>query len=396
MTVLNHLIHHRALARLAARAGVRVAGWDAIVLTAGSEEQAALYQRQLAGLCERGLVAPGVVLLAVPDRGAARIGSGGATFEALRVLAERQVDGWGADGWRDKRVLLVHAGGHAKRTPWANVLGKPFVPLPLHADPDRDCPLLIDHIVASAAPLARDLAAAGDGGVVVLTGDVLALWDGDLGWRPGREAVVLSKAVPLDAAGRHGVVVGDDDGWAVDLLQKPTPEELIAAGGLVDGGAALLDTGLFAFRGAAWAALWQLATAAEDPVAELVAIGAECSLYEDLAGALVPARHAWVRHRPLGERLVAAFGDCRLALHRCDALGFVHLGTTAEYLAHLARSWDGQLQRRLLVGGCEGVDDRAVVLVSRLRPGASVGPESVVVGSRLGARARIGGRRGGR
>jgi len=49
-----------------------------------------------------------------------------------------------------KHILLLHAGGDSKRVPWANPMGKVFLPLPyLAADtPDGPVPLLFDHILA--------------------------------------------------------------------------------------------------------------------------------------------------------------------------------------------------------------------------------------------------------
>lgn len=53
-------------------------------------------------------------------------------------------------------VLMVHAGGDSKRVPWANPIGKPFIPFPLLAGDDPEGPslTLFDHILAVSA-LAR-------------------------------------------------------------------------------------------------------------------------------------------------------------------------------------------------------------------------------------------------
>lgn len=52
-----------------------------------------------------------------------------------------------------KHILLLHAGGDSKRVPWANPMGKVFLPLPYLAadDPDGPVPLLFDHILAIAS-----------------------------------------------------------------------------------------------------------------------------------------------------------------------------------------------------------------------------------------------------
>ena len=55
-----------------------------------------------------------------------------------------------ADLLAKKHILLLHAGGDSKRVPWANPMGKVFLPLPYLAadDPDGPVPLLFDHILA--------------------------------------------------------------------------------------------------------------------------------------------------------------------------------------------------------------------------------------------------------
>lgn len=52
-----------------------------------------------------------------------------------------------------RHILLLHAGGDSKRVPWANPMGKAFLPLPYLAtdEPDGPVPLLFDHILATAS-----------------------------------------------------------------------------------------------------------------------------------------------------------------------------------------------------------------------------------------------------
>lgn len=52
-----------------------------------------------------------------------------------------------------RHILLLHAGGDSKRVPWANPMGKVFLPLPYLASDDNDgpVPLLFDHILAIAS-----------------------------------------------------------------------------------------------------------------------------------------------------------------------------------------------------------------------------------------------------
>lgn len=65
----------------------RVPTWDAIVLTAASPEQAALYEWQLKRAKRMGRIAASTVTIAVPDPLGQRIGSGAATLNAVNALA---------------------------------------------------------------------------------------------------------------------------------------------------------------------------------------------------------------------------------------------------------------------------------------------------------------------
>lgn len=62
-----------------------------------------------------------------------------------------------------KRVLLLHTGGDSKRVPWANPIGKAFIPLPFLAgdDPDGHIFTLFDHILAISASVLRSFSTPG-------------------------------------------------------------------------------------------------------------------------------------------------------------------------------------------------------------------------------------------
>jgi fucokinase len=75
--------------RLSARDPARVPPWDAVVLTAASPQQAALYNRQLERARALGRFPASTAAIAVPDPDGARIGSGAATLHAVAALARR-------------------------------------------------------------------------------------------------------------------------------------------------------------------------------------------------------------------------------------------------------------------------------------------------------------------
>ncbi|MBN1556948.1 MAG: hypothetical protein JW951_02240, partial [Lentisphaerae bacterium] len=383
--VLEHLARGWGVLHLSVQTPERIPGWDVVVLTAASERQARIYELQIEAARRHGLIGQRTRTLVAADPGGVRIGSGGATLNALRRLAEVMPR---AD-LRKARVLLIHAGGDSRRAPWANIFGKCFVPLPLLADPDRAVPTLFDHQLAVCAPLAMRLT---EGGLVSLSGDVLPLFAAGRAAVPADGGVIVTTPASLDVAEKHGVIVADRDGRVVDLLQKRPAEDLIGRGALTGGGAALLDTGVCGFAGAAFGALVDLALSDPDPVAVVQEADDALSLYEEIAGACVAHRHGWVRSRPLGERLVAGLRDVTLWHHRADEFMFVHFGTSAEVLAHLAHPWAGGLCRRILCECGAEVGLTSVVCVSDLDRRAAVGRGSFIYGCRLGDGVSVGNR----
>ena len=98
--------------------------WDAVVLTASSERQAERYMEEIRTRQHQGTI-PEALYVAVPDSGDRRIGSGGATLNALRVLGPKL-----EKGWTETRVLMIHSGGDSRRLPQYSLSGKLFGALP--------------------------------------------------------------------------------------------------------------------------------------------------------------------------------------------------------------------------------------------------------------------------
>lgn len=183
--------------------------FDLVIVTAANRAQAAGYRAQLRG--RKGFVV-------IPDPGDRRVGSLGATVNALKLLARR--------GAARGRVLVCHSGGDAKRTPAYSAMGKAFVPMP-------DGRPMLDHIVEAMDKLPQAP------GVVVCCGDVVPRLD------PARVRFaakgVTGVAYPDGPwqARRHGVYVskagkGTAPRRVEDFLQKPA----------VSRGKFLVDTGI--------------------------------------------------------------------------------------------------------------------------------------------------------
>ncbi|CAN6903415.1 unnamed protein product [Brassica oleracea] len=421
-TILRKSWYHL---RLSVRHPTRVPTWDAILLTAASPEQAELYDWQLRRAKRMGRIADSTVTLAVPDPDGKRIGSGAATLNAIYALAlhyqklgfdpaaseEEVANGSCAQSspmsWvrflSEKHVLMLHAGGDSKRVPWANPMGKVFLPLPFLAsdDPDGPVPLLFDHILALASSARH---AFGDqGGLFIMTGDVLPCFDAFKMTLPEDSASIVTVPITLDIASNHGVVVTSTseslaEGFTVslvnDLLQKPTVEELVKKDAILHDGRTLLDTGIISARGRAWLDLVALGCSCQPMISELLGCKKEMSLYEDLVAAWVPSRHDWLRTRPLGDHLVNSLGRQKMYSYCTYDLQFLHFGTSSEVLDHLSGDASGIVGRRHLCSiPATTVSDIAascVILSSEIAPGVSIGEDSLIYDSTVSGAVQIG------
>jgi len=383
-TGLDALLHGWNTLRLAVEAPDRIPFWDVIVLTAAGSKQAELYERRVERVRARGLLPPDVRVVVIPDPEGRRIGSGGATLHALRFL--RRETGIAPSS---ARILLVHAGGDSRRLPWAGVFGKVFVPVPILADPDSQAPSLFEHLLAVFSPCAARLPR---GTLMTLTGDVLPLFSADELTAPENAALVLTRPVSLSLASRHGVIVPGRGGRVRRMLQKPTPDQVRRAGGLVHGAAALIDTGVYVFSGAVLDALSAAALSATDPVARLVEAGVECSLYEDVAGALVPENRRRLKCKLLHTFLLEYLEMFRLSYRELPRLRFLHFGTSAEVLDHLFDDWLGMRAEHVLSACGPGVAPGVIACNSDARRAGRVGAGSLLLDSRIGPRAEVGNR----
>ncbi|KAG6725658.1 bifunctional fucokinase/fucose pyrophosphorylase isoform X3 [Carya illinoinensis] len=413
--------------RLSVRHSDRVPTWDAIVLTAASPQQAQLYDWQLSRAKRIGRISASTITLAVPDPDGQRIGSGAATLHAILALAAHyhklglpldpeQVATAGNNSTNNdashmpmvsflakKHILLLHAGGDSKRVPWANPMGKVFLPLPYMGadDPDGPVPLLFEHVLAIAS-CARQ-AFKNEGGLFIMTGDVLPCFDASTMILPEDASCIITVPITLDIASNHGVIVASQreimaKSYSVslvdNLLQKPSMQELVKYNAILDDGRTLLDTGIIAARGQAWVELVKLSCSCEPLILELLKSRKEMSLYEDLVAAWVPAKHEWLQQRPLGQELVSGLGKTKMFSYFAFDLLFLHFGTSSEVLDHLSGASSGLVGRRHLCSipatTVSDIAASAVVLSSKIAPGVSVGEDSLIYDSSIFSGVQIG------
>ena len=316
--------------------------WDVVMITASSARQAELYRSELERRTISGMLPKETQFLVIPDPGDRRVGTGGATINALGVL------GKSAEWWSGHKVLLLHSGGDSRRLPQYSPGGKLFGVLPSRTRP-RETTTVFDETLALAAAWAEGipnglLAAAGD---VVLRFDAKSVrWD-----RPG----VTGVAMPLDPeiGSHHGVYVVGAGEQVYTFLQKPALAEVRDAGGVLDDGRVAVDIGLLRLDGELTAALAALAEFAPLPAVDLYD-----QITRGLTGQWKPDADAdafWLKlggilrppERPVGFHCAVVEGE------------FIHAGTTRSFRALAAAS--GGILDSVLGGACDAGHESVIL-----------------------------------
>lgn len=190
--------------------------WDYFILTASNEHQAISFQSQINA---RIAYLPSRTRFAViPDEGGVRVGSGGATLSVLKWLEEN-------GGWVGKRVLVIHSGGDSKRVPQYSALGKLFSPVP-HELPDGRSSTLFDEFIIAMSTVPGRIRE----GMLLLSGDVLLLFNPLLIDWSGPGAAVISFKEDVEIGKDHGVYLRGEDGNVKSFLHKQSVARRVEVG----------------------------------------------------------------------------------------------------------------------------------------------------------------------
>lgn len=221
------------------------ADWSAIVLTAANQAQAQVYRQELLLRQRRGLIPEETLCLSVPDPASARVGSGGATLNALLAVSEYLSARAGrayisADTIQDTKILVLHSGGDGRRVPQSSVTGKSFVSLPILAD-DGEMLAPLDMLLR----LLSRICASAPSGMFVASGDViLTVLQDHFDWsRPG----VTGLAIPTPKAygSHHGVYRLEPGTQRVDAFFQKASQPILEEQGVVrDDETVLIDCGV--------------------------------------------------------------------------------------------------------------------------------------------------------
>ncbi len=215
--------------------------WDYVVLTASNEEQAGIYESEIAYRLRLKQLPSRTKYLVLPDPEGKRVGSGGATLNVLKAIAEREQKGE-ENFFRNLRVLVIHSGGDSKRIPQYSTCGKLFSPVP-RVLPNGQASTLFDEFMITTAMIPSRM----QEGMLVMSGDVLLLFNALQIDTQFNGAAAISIKEHVETGKNHGVFLGDEKENVKKFLHKQTVETLEALGAVknqkvdLDTGAILMD-----------------------------------------------------------------------------------------------------------------------------------------------------------
>lgn len=358
--------------------------WDYVILTASNEKQAEGFRKQIE--VRKDFLPPQTEFAVIPDRGGARVGSGGATLSVLKYLHEQE----GSFG--NLRVLVIHSGGDSKRVPQYSALGKLFSPVP-HELPDGRTSTLFDELIICMSAMPSRI----QEGMLLLSGDVLPLFNPLQIDYSGRNAAAISFKEKVETGKNHGVFLNGENGNVKKFLHKQTVETLKDYGAVNERGYVDIDTGAVIFSREIMDSLYKL-VAAEIDYDRFVNPTVRLSLYGDFLYPLAEdsTLEQFYREKPEGAfcselaeartRVWEALRPYRLKLLRLAPAKFIHFGTTREILKLMNRDveeyqelgWRHQVKSSIKAETCSGYNS---ILSSRAKIGENCYLESSYVHS---------------
>ena len=313
--------------------------WDYVILTASNEGQAIGFRMQIEERKKSNLLPKRTHFAVIPDEGGKRVGSGGATLGVIRYIAEHR----GSADFSGLRILVIHSGGDSKRVPQYSALGKLFSPVPHMLPNGRPSTLFDEFIIAMSSMPARVRE-----GMVLLSGDVLLLFNPLQIDYSGNGAAAISFKEDVETGKNHGVYLIGEDGYVKRFLHKQSVESLRAQGAVNERNAVDIDTGAVIFSKDMLASLYSLiSTDGKTDIEKYNAFvndKVRLSLYGDFTYPLAAEStlESFYKEAPEGEfsdeltkareAVWASLSPYKMKLLRLAPAKFIHFGTTREIL----------------------------------------------------------------
>ena len=188
-------------------------------MTASNEAQATASRNQIENRLEKGLLPEETTYAVLPDPEGKRVGSGVATFQVMRYIADQEPER--ENPFKNRRILVIHSGGDSKRVPQYSAIGKLFSPVPRELPDGRSSTLFDEFIVGMSGVPSRI-----QEGMLVLSGDVLLLFNPLQIDAQFDGAAAISIKEPVATGKNHGVFLNDGHDYVKCFLHKQTEDQL--------------------------------------------------------------------------------------------------------------------------------------------------------------------------
>ena len=314
--------------------------WDYVVLTASNEEQANIYKSEIEYRLRLKQLPARTKYLVLPDPDGKRVGSGGATLNVLKAIAEREQKDE-KNFFEGLRVLVIHSGGDSKRIPQYSTCGKLFSPVP-RVLPNGQASTLFDEFMVTTSMIPGRM----QEGMLVMSGDVLLLFNALQIDTQFNGAAAISIKEDVDTGKNHGVFLGDEKENVKKFLHKQTVETLTELGAVNRQHQVDLDTGAILMDSHMLKSLYSLISTENkiDDIkfAEFVNEKARISFYGDFLYPLAAdsTLEDYKKEAPEGdmceellscrEKIWEVLKDYQLKLICLSPAEFIHFGTTRE------------------------------------------------------------------
>ncbi len=313
--------------------------WDYVILTASNEKQAAGFEAQIEERVKSGFLPGKTHFSVIPDKDGKRVGSGGATLGVIDYIAKHT----GTSDFSNLRILVIHSGGDSKRVPQYSALGKLFSPVP-HCLQNGRSSTLFDELMIVMSSMASRIRE----GMLLLSGDVLLLFNPLQVDYNGNGAACISFKEHVETGKNHGVFLKGDDGNVARFLHKQSVESLKQVGAVNEREQVDIDTGAVIFSKEMLSSLYQLiSTNGRSDIEKYNSFVNEkvrLSLYGDFLYPLAneSTLEQFYKEKPEGKfcdelteartAVWNALRPYRMKLLRLAPAKFVHFGTTREIL----------------------------------------------------------------
>ena len=314
--------------------------WDYVVLTASNEEQASIYRSEIEYRLSLKQLPARTKYLVLPDPDGKRVGSGGATLNVLKAIAEKEQKE-DENFFQGLRVLVIHSGGDSKRIPQYSTCGKLFSPVP-RVLPNGQASTLFDEFMVTTSMIPGRM----QEGMLVMSGDVLLLFNALQIDTQFNGAAAISIKEHVDTGKNHGVFLGDEKENVKKFLHKQTVETLESLGAVNRQRQVDLDTGAILMDSHMLSSLYSLISTKnkidDKKFDEFVNEKARISFYGDFLYPLATdsTLEDYKKEAPEGEmceelvscreKIWEVLKDYQLKLICLSPAEFIHFGTTRE------------------------------------------------------------------